>query len=63
MAILTSYCMFKHCAKVSSVTTLTVFILHLQYGGDGAAHPVLRPVCHAGGDGCIHCPEKGTRKN
>lgn len=35
----------------------------LQSRGDGAAYPVLGPVCHAGGDGCIHCSEKGTLKN
>lgn len=35
----------------------------LQSRDDGAAYPVLRPVCHAGGDGCLHCSEKGTWRN
>lgn len=34
----------------------------LQSGGDGAAHPVLGPVCHAGGDGCIYSFEEGSLK-
>lgn len=39
-----------------------VSALHFQVRGYGAAHPVLRPVCHAGGDGCIHSSEKGKMK-
>lgn len=32
----------------------------LQNRGDGADHPVLGPVRHAGGDGRVHSSEKGT---
>lgn len=34
----------------------------LQDGGDAAGHPVLGPVCHAGGDGCIYSFEEGRLK-
>lgn len=48
-----------------SVNMYSPFVsaLHLQGRSDGAAHPVLRPVCHAGGDGCVHRSEEGTRIN
>lgn len=38
-----------------------VIYVAIQRRGDGAAHPVVRPVCHAGGNGCLHCSEKGTQ--
>lgn len=38
------------------------YVLHSQDRDDGAAHTVVRPVRHAGGDGRIHCSEKGTLK-
>lgn len=31
----------------------------LQNWDDGAGHPVLGPICHAGGDGCIYSFEEG----
>lgn len=34
-------------------------LVFVQNGDDGAAHPVVWPVCHAGGDGCLHCSEEG----
>lgn len=40
---------------------IDVFSVAIQRRGDGAAHPVVWPVCHAGGNGRLHCAEKGTQ--